>query len=155
MPAAKPEMTRIVLPAGLGLAALIVAVASLLLLVGSHAPAQSGALAKVLPLAEVHAQAAEAAMGRRDWAVAKAETRAELGASPVRDGAWLRLAEIDVAEHGRLGPEGVAALGHAYDARPYDLDPHSRRRRFVHVHEVELSKDLHAQVEEEMSGGAP
>ncbi len=154
MRAAKPDY-RILILCGLGLASVAVAIMSLVLLFASLSPRQSSGLAKVLPLAETHALAAEAAMRARDWSTAKAETRAELRVSPVRDDAWLRLAEIDVSQHGRLGPEGVAALSHAYDAVPYDLTAASRRRRFVRIHEVELPQGLHAQVEEEMSAEKP
>ncbi len=134
-------MTGCILTAGLGGAEIWARL--------SPASRASRGLAERLPLAEPHALAADAALSRKDLVSARRETLAELRISPVRANAWLRLAQIDAAGGGRLGPEGIAALQHAYDAAPYDLSPGQARHRFAVQHASELPHDLHAQVEAE------
>ncbi len=106
--------------------------------------------AGILPLSEPHAAAAADALGRRDFGRAKHETTAELATSPIRQDAWLRLADIDVAEHGRLTGEGQTALSHAYDAVPYDLDPASPRMAFVLAHFSMLAPPVRGGVTDEL-----
>jgi hypothetical protein len=100
------------------------------------------ALAAVLPLAEPHAAAAEAAFRAGEFPIAEAETRAELRVSPVRESAWLRLARIDFARHHAFTPMGVEALSHAFDAVPYDLARYSERAVFMQAHFAELPPAL-------------
>ncbi len=102
--------------------------------IAAPAAGLSLAMARVLPLSAPHAAVAQAALNRSAFAQAASETNAELAVSPIRDDAWLRLAKIDLAEHNDITDVGAGALGHAYDARPYDLDPQSSRVSFVLDH---------------------
>lgn len=129
----------------------VTAVATLLILVTSVAV--SGLLPlstnTALPRAEPRAAAARLAMARYDAQGALKQTRAELGVSPMRDAAWLRLSELDAAAHGHLTSEGLDALSHAYDVAPYDLTTGGARARFAGAHYSELSAELRAEVDQE------
>jgi len=144
-----PDFRRLATTACVSVAAVAVLALSVAALAGRFYPSATTVLAKPLPLAEVHALAARSAMDKRDWPRARAETLAELQVSPVRDRAWLRLAQLDVAEHGRLGPVGVEALSNAYNASAYDLSSDGARRRFAIAHRNELPDDLKAQIDQE------
>ena len=130
---------------------LAVATTSVAMAVGRTLPAAGSTLASVLPLADAHSLSARADIARHELEAAKQATRAELGVSPVREGAWLRLAKLDVVQHGRLSPVGLDALSRAYDVAPYDLTRDGARRRFVAVHLGELPPDLRVEVDQEVA----
>jgi hypothetical protein len=102
----------------------------------------------VLSITSPRAERAEAAFAKGDLVEATKQSRAELGISPLNQDAWVRLAEIDVASHHRLTGEGAAALDHAYDARPYDLDARSPRLRLA----LTRFGDLPSSVQESVNG---
>lgn len=132
--------------------ALTLAGSSALVLCARFGPglALSRDAAALLPLGEPHGHSAETSWTGRDLAATKAESVAELRVSPVAADAWLRLAEADADRHaGKLSPEGIEAISHAYDAEPYELGGSTKRRDFVHRHMGELSRDLRFQVEQE------
>ena len=67
---------------------------------------------------------------------------AALRQAPCDTGAWLRLAEIDVAKTGNLGPAGVAALRNSYRVAPVDPYQAFWRTRFVLEHWIALPSDI-------------
>jgi len=133
----------------LATAATAVAGASAVMVLGRVAPSlpASDLAAKVFPIAEPAAFRADVALRRQDWAAVRRWSLREIQVSPVRQDAWLRLADADIGAHGRLTIAGTDALRHAYDAAPYDLDPLHRRRALVQHHLAELNAALRDDVE--------
>jgi len=113
--------------------------------------ALSSLIASMAPIAPPKAYRADRALAGGDLITAAAESRAELAVSPLRQDAWLRLAAIDLAQHHQLTAQGVAALDHAYDALPYDLDPQSARLRFALAQFQSLTPDVQASVRAELT----
>lgn len=115
----------------------------------------STVLATRLPANGPHRSAASTAAVGADWNIVRKESLAELRVSPVAEDAWLRLAQVDAAVRGgKLGPNGLDALSHAYDAEPYELGSSRIRRDFVRRHLDELTGDLRSQVEQESNVAA-
>jgi hypothetical protein len=79
------------------------------------------ALASGAPTAELRDLAASRALlgDRPDLDQAETLTWGALQRSPARPGSWARLAYIDIARDGALGPDGVAALERSYEAEPF------------------------------------
>ena len=73
---------------------------------------------------------------------ARALSWAALRQAPCDTGAWLRLAEIDAATTGELGPAGVAALRNSYRVAPVDPYQAFWRTRFVLEHWAGLPPDI-------------
>ena len=109
------------------------------------------AVSGIAPLSDSHAFAAEAALQSRDVSRAKTQSRAELSVSPVREDAWLRLAEADAALHGGVTTDGQDALSHSYDAAPFDLQATSPRLSFMLAHYAELSPGLTMSLTDELN----
>jgi hypothetical protein len=91
-------------------------------------------LARGAPSAEL----ADVAAGRAlagdppDYDAAEAETWSALRRSPARSGSWSRLAYIDLARDGELGPEGLDALARSYEVEPFAAEGLRRwRMEFV------------------------
>jgi hypothetical protein len=116
------------------------------------APSQTASLlvARILPISEPHAAAAVAALANHDLQTAARETKAELSIAPVRQDGWVRLAKIDLQAHGKLTADGAAALSHAYDTAPYDLDPNSERLRLALQNFTDLPPELRDSVKDEL-----
>jgi hypothetical protein len=77
---------------------------------------------------------------------------AALRQAPCDTGAWLRLAEIDVAMTGNLGPTGVAALRNSYRVAPIDPYQAFWRTRFVLEHWARLPPDIVDDADREVDG---
>ena len=73
---------------------------------------------------------------------ARALSWAALRQAPCDTGAWLRLAEIDVATTGDLSPAGIAALRNSYRVAPIDPYQAFWRIRFVLEHWSGLPPDV-------------
>jgi hypothetical protein len=111
-------------------------------------------VAKVAPMADIHAVAAEMALESGDFARAKGESRAELSVSPVREDGWVRLAKVDLALHHGLTMEGQDDLAHSYDAEPFDLQASSLRMTVMLDHFAALSATLRMSLDDELNAWA-
>ncbi len=85
---------------------------------------------------------------------ARALSWAALRQAPCDTGAWLRLAEIDVAKSGELGPAGVAALRNSYRVAPIDPYQAFWRTRFVLEHWDGLPTDIMSDSDREVAAVA-
>jgi O-antigen ligase len=79
---------------------------------------------------------------------------AALRQAPCDTGAWLRLAEIDVAMRGDLGPLGLAALRNSYRVAPVDPYQAFWRTRFVLEHWAGLPPDMMDDADREVAAVA-
>jgi hypothetical protein len=107
--------------------------------------AADAALAPGAPSAELADLAASRALLSQpaDLDRAEAFTRAALRRSPARAGSWARLAYIDTAREGELGPEGLAALVRSYEVQPFAPESLMRWRvEFVLSRWAEVDEDL-------------
>ena len=84
---------------------------------------------------------------------ARALSWAAVRQAPCDTGAWLRLAEIDVAMTGDLGPTGVVALRNSYRVAPMDPYQAFWRTRFVLEHWAGLPLDIMNDADRESGGG--
>jgi O-antigen ligase len=85
---------------------------------------------------------------------ARALSWAALRQAPCDTGAWLRLAEIDVAASGELGPTGISALRGSYRVAPVDPYQVFWRTRFVLEHWGSLPQDIMDDADREVAGAA-
>ncbi len=105
------------------------------------------ALARVLPLVEVHAQNAEAALmaSGSDQATARAlrESDQELQIAPGRVQPLLQRSFILArAGHGRLTPEAISVYARSYALSPDDYSVGPWREHFAYNHWQDLTTDL-------------
>jgi O-antigen ligase len=85
---------------------------------------------------------------------ARALSWAAVRQAPCDTGAWLRLAEIDVAMTGDLGPTGVVALRNSYRVAPMDPYQAFWRTRFVLEHWAGLPLDIMNDADREVAAVA-
>jgi hypothetical protein len=78
-------------------------------------------------------------------------SRGAVAQFPYDTGAWLRLAYLDRLEHGRLTPQGLAALRRSYDLVAVDPDFGVWRISFALENSQSLPPLLRAAVREEVS----
>jgi O-antigen ligase len=133
--------------ASLAAACLSAAVIGLLALDGASAINSSRSPALVAAGLDRASDLLVAAAGSGEARVARLERAralswAALRQAPCDTGAWLRLAEIDVAKTGDLSPAGVAALRNSYRVAPIDPYQAFWRTRFVLEHWVGLPADI-------------
>jgi hypothetical protein len=83
-------------------------------------------------------------------------SRQAIAQNPYDIAAWLRIASADALRHGRLGPEGVAALGRSYDLVGVDPYVATWRVGFALQHWEDLPPEIKAAAREEaMAAGRP
>lgn len=111
--------------------------------------------AHLLPLAAGYDRRAQAELSSADRpppnlrATAATASRRAIGEFPYDTGAWLRLAYLDRADHGRLSPAGVAALSRSYDLVAVDPDFALWRIGFALENSDALPRPLRASVKHE------
>lgn len=109
---------------------------------------------RVMEIAAGYDAAADAILAsprRKAGDLARAATlsRKAIALNPYDSSAWLRLASIDVLEHGRLTEAGVASIRRSYDLVAFDPYVASWRIRFALEHWQDVPADLRAEVRAE------
>lgn len=117
--------------------------------------APNSAVASRSGLATVHENRAEQALTSAPLSEANLETaRTEslrgLSLSPTNPWGGLRLAYVEHARAGRLGPRGLAALQQSYDVSPYGPQVSPWRITFAFDQWAELTPDLRRQTASEL-----
>lgn len=116
--------------------------------------APTSGLAAAAPLSPPHEARAMRALGQvRDvtgLAEVAAETRLMLDSSPALAGGWLRLAYLEVLEHGRLTPAALAALKRSYEVAPLGPDVSDPRLRLVFGMWSQMPEDIRDQALDEL-----
>lgn len=81
----------------------------------------------------------------------RAETRAALASSPALASGWLRLAYLEVLEHGALTPAAREALDRSYEIAPLGPDVSEPRLRLVFGMWSAMPEEIRSQALAELS----